>query len=233
MVSTSDSGAEGPGAPGTRRPGWHVVLTGPGAADQRREALDFLAVSTGVRPGSYRISHRCPGCGAEDHGAPVLEYEPAALRRRGPDAPDAGAPRPAVSFSRAGGWLATAWLDAEHAAAGWRVGVDLEDAGSEAFADGSGLAGVGYSPDEEAALAGLGEQEQPGARAMLWAVKEAVVKAAGTGFTDDPADVAVTVPGSLHLTVPGHPEAVIVLGQHWPGGPPPEGLVGAVVIQRG
>lgn len=227
--------AEGGGAAdgqGHRPPRWHVVLTGPGTADQRRDALDFVAVSVGQRPGTYQVEHHCPTCGATDHGVPSLTYSRLALRRRGPDAPDADAPTPAVSFSRAGGWLATAWVDAADAVAGWSVGVDLEDSDSVAFTAPDELAGVGFSADEEAVIATLAEHEQVQARGLLWCAKEALVKAAGSGFTGDPSEVAVTVPGSLQLGVPDHPEAQVVLDRDWPAGPAPEHLLGAVILLR-
>ncbi|MGW9552540.1 4'-phosphopantetheinyl transferase family protein [Citricoccus zhacaiensis] len=220
---------DGP-APG---PGWHVVVTGPRTGDQRREALDFLAVSLGHRPGTFEVTHRCPQCGSEDHGQPELRHSRLARRRRGPDAlapGDLAAPLPAVSFSRAGGWLATAWLGASDAAAGWRIGVDLEQAGSAAFAAPSELAGVGFSAEEERLLGALEDHIRPGTRGQLWCAKEALAKALGTGFTGDPADVAVTVPGTLELAVPDRPGSVIVPDRDWPGGHAPDHLLGAVVL---
>ncbi|WP_313822178.1 4'-phosphopantetheinyl transferase superfamily protein [Citricoccus sp.] len=214
-------------------PGWHVVVTGPRAGDQRREALDFLAVSLGLRPATFEVTHRCPHCGSEDHGQPELRHSRVARRRRGPDALAAGdlaAPLPAVSFSRAGGWLATAWLGAPDAAAGWRIGVDLEQAGSAAFAGPSELAGVGFSATEERLIGALEDHVRPGARGQLWCAKEALAKARGTGFIGDPADVAVTAPGSLELAVPDRPGARIVPDRDWPGGHAPDHLLGAVVL---
>jgi hypothetical protein len=220
-------------------PNWHVVVTGPRAGDQRREALDFLAVSLGYRPGTFTVVHRCPHCGAADHGVPALEYSGLARRRHGPGAlPPAGSaqardPLPALSFSRARGWLATAWLDAASTARGWRIGVDLEDGESGAFQTADGLGDVGFSTGESAALDLLPEAERPPARARLWTLKEAVVKARGTGFDVDPASVAVTVPGGLGLGIPGHPEAIVVPGEDWPGGPVVEGLHGMVAVLLG
>lgn len=237
------------GVPTAGAPSWHVVLTGPRAGDQRREALDFLAVCRGHRPGTWETVHRCPGCGSDQHGAPSLRLTAAARRRRGRDRPDGGASTPAVSFSRCGGWLATAWLDPEPADSGaaagdgapWRIGVDIELVDSPAFAteDGLGPAGssVGFAPEELQAVARLPEAQRPAVRATLWAVKEAVVKARGTGFTADPAELVVgrhdPQAGALVLGVPGHPEAVIAVGTQWPGGEPPEGQVGAVVLLSG
>ncbi|QCU77772.1 4-phosphopantetheinyl transferase family protein [Citricoccus sp. SGAir0253] len=212
------------------QPGWHVVVTGPRAGDQRREALDFLAVALGHRPGTFEVTHRCPRCGSAEHGVPALEYSRLARRRRGPDAVDPDRVLPAVSFSRCRGWLATAWADEAATAAGWHVGVDLEDAAAPAFAEGEGMPGVGYSAEEEALVGALEEHERPGVRCLLWCAKEALVKARGTGFTADPADVAVTVPGRLRLAVPGAPGAVVVTDRDWPGGPAPEHLLGAVVL---
>jgi hypothetical protein len=215
-----------------------VVVTGPRAGDQRREALDFLAVSLGHRPGTFEVAHRCPGCGSTDHGVPELRYSRLARRRHGPDAVDPARALPAVSFSRSRGWLATAWLDAASAAEGWRIGVDIEELGSSAFATADDLGAVGYSVAEAAAIAGLSASDQPLARARLWSVKEALVKARGTGFRQDPAEVSL-VPAAedadgsdrvLAWRVPGAPAAVVSADRHWPGGAAPEGLVGAVVL---
>lgn len=214
-------------------PGWHVVVTGPRTGDQRREALDFLAVSLGHRPGTFEVIHRCSHCGSEDHGQPELRHSRLARRRRGPDAlapGDLAAPLPAVSFSRAGGWLATAWLGVPETVAGWRIGVDLEQAGSAAFAEPSELAGVGFSEEEERMLGALEEHVRPGTRGLLWCAKECLAKAHGTGFIGDPADVAVTLPGTLELAVPDRPGSVIVPDRDWPGGPAPDHLLGAVVL---
>ena len=214
-------------------PGWHVVLTGPRAGDQRREALDFLAVSLGHRPGTFTVVHHCPRCGAQDHGAPEVAYSPLARRRRGPDAltgASGSAPLPAVSFSRAGGWLATAWVEPAAAARGWRIGVDLEVTGAPAFQTAAGLGEVAYSPGEADVVSRRAAAEQPAVRAALWSLKEAVVKAFGTGFETDPSAVRVTVPGTLTPRIPGHPEAVVVPGEHWPGGSPGEGLTGMVCL---
>lgn len=216
-------------------PGWHVVLTGPRTGDQRREALDFLAVSLGHLPGTFEVLHRCPQCGGSDHGEPVLGYSRLARRRRGPEALDAAAAPgvlPAVSFSRAGGWLATAWVDPESTARGWRVGVDLEVSGDPAFTSAEGLGEVAYSPDEAEVVARSAPAEQHAVRAVLWTLKEAVVKARGTGFEGDPAAVRVTVPGTVTPQIPGHPEAVVVAGEDWPGGPPGEGLTGMLCLLR-
>lgn len=219
-------------------PGWHVVVTGPRAGDQRREALDFLAVSLGHRPGTFEVAHHCPSCGSAEHGAPVLQYSRLARRRHGPDTVDPDRPLPAVSFSRSRGWLATAWLDAASAADGWRIGVDIEDLGSSAFTTAEDLGNVGYSEAEAAAIETLPAPDRPWARARLWSVKEAIVKARGTGFQADPAQVSLVLPAGaastedpgLGWSVPGTPAAVVSADPEWPGGAAPEGLVGAVVV---
>ncbi|MGM7668878.1 4'-phosphopantetheinyl transferase family protein [Microbacterium sp. A93] len=216
-------------------PDWHVVLTGPQAGDQRREALDFLAVSLGHRPGTFTVVHHCPRCGAQDHGAPRLAYSALARRRRGPDAltgADEAEALPALSFSRAGGWLATAWVDPVASGHGWRIGVDLEVSGAPAFSSADGLGEVAYSSEETAVVSRCAPAEQPAVRAALWSLKEAVVKARGTGFEGDPSEVRVTAPGTLTPQIPGHPEAVVVAGDHWPGGPVGKGLTGMLCLLR-
>lgn len=226
------------GAPTTGAPSWHVVLTGPRTPDQRREALDFLAVSRGFRPGTWEAIHHCPECGSDQHGTPSLRLTSLARRRHGTGLPDDATPVPCVSFSRCGGWLATAWLDPDAAQTGWRIGVDIEQTGSPAFATADGLgppeSSVGFSAAEQQAVAELPEAQQPAVRATLWAVKEAVVKALGTGFRTDPSDLSVArtdpATGGLRLEVPDHPEAVVVLGTDWPGGELADGQAGAVVL---
>jgi len=60
--------------------------------------------------------------------------------------------------------------------------------------------------------------ERPAARARLWTRKEALVKAAGTGFTGDPAAVdALTVPADVVL---------VDLTDRLPGG-----LLGALALR--
>ncbi len=216
-----------------RQPAWHVVLTGPRSADQRREALDFVAVSLGHRPGAFSVVHHCLQCGSADHGVPTLTHSARVLRWRarhpGSDRTgDAGLP--AVSFSRASGWLATAWVDPAAAARGWRIGVDLEEVDNPAFATAVELGAIAFSPDEAAAVERLAPAERPAARAALWCLKESVVKALGTGFAGDPAGVRVTAAGALTPQLPGHPEAVVVTDGHWPGGPVGEGLTGVVCL---
>lgn len=226
------------GAPTSGAPSWHVVLTGPRTPDQRREALDFMAVCHGHRPGTWEAVHRCPDCGSEDHGAPALRLSALARRRQGTGLPDDVTPVPAVSFSRCGGWLATAWLDPGAVELGWRIGVDIESAGSRAFATADGLGAgsnaVGFSAAEQRAIAAQPEVQQAALRATLWAVKEATVKALGIGFRADPSDLSVaeTDPdsGALAVQIPEHPEAVVVLGTDWPGGELPDGQVGAIVL---
>nr|WP_221243645.1 4'-phosphopantetheinyl transferase superfamily protein [Micrococcus sp. TA1] len=203
--------------------------------------MDYLAVSLGHRPGTFEVEHRCPACGSAEHGAPVLRYSRLALRRHGPDAVDPARALPAVSFSRSRGWLATAWLDAALVADGWRIGVDIEELGSSAFATADELGAVGFSVAEASAIAGLPPADRPLARARLWSAKEALVKARGTGFRGDPAGVPlvpadegpddpdVEDPG-LTWAVPGAPGAVVSADPYWPGGSAPEGLVGAVVV---
>ena len=73
-------------------------------------------------------------------------------------------------------------------------------ADAAAFADEDGLGGVGFSTAERARVRELLTPERPAARARLWTRKEALVKAAGTGFTGDPAAVdALTVPADVVL----------------------------------
>jgi len=93
--------------------------------------------------------------------------------------------------------------------AGMTVGVDIEHSGRPDRL--AGIAARVFSPPELAAWQSLPPESQPTAFYRLWTIKEAVLKAAGCGFSVSPADIdtgnCITPPDGLEcLTVflPGH-----------------------------
>ncbi|MDO4240137.1 4'-phosphopantetheinyl transferase superfamily protein [Micrococcus sp.] len=171
---------------------------------------EALAGVWGVDPGPLGLARRCPACGSEVHGAPRLTGLPAGRRAlvslTGVADDDGTRLRVAAWWTpgaeteretrRRPGRRGDAFL-AGAAAAGraWGLGLDLERRDASAFAGPDGLGDVGLSAGERAWVAGLPPADRPAARVRLWTRKEALVKAAGTGFTGDPADVSARAPG--------------------------------------
>lgn len=161
-----------------------------------------------------------------DHGAPRLRGLPAG-RRALVSFSRVTDPRTGVRL-RVGAWWAPGGDGdgAEDAAgpddgpaAAPGLGLDVERVDAPAFADPDALGEVGFSTAERAWAAARPRSERPAARARLWTRKEALVKAAGTGFTGDPADVAAL-----------HPPPGVVLLDVAAG--LPDGLVGSVALRR-
>ena len=166
----------------TAGPGVLVRLR-PDAGDR---AADHAALAELV--GAARIRHRCLACGADDHGAPEAVLA------------DGGSTAGHVSLARAGGWVALA------ASSTGRVGVDIEEIARVAA---SRFDDVAFDDRERAMLARLDrldrrdrrESEKGGdlvgphagqrMRARLWAAKEAILKAAGTGLRSDPRSLGI------------------------------------------
>ncbi|QQE48552.1 4-phosphopantetheinyl transferase family protein [Micrococcus luteus] len=174
-----------------------AVPASAGAADAVSALLGqvrtALTAAWGVPVGPLGLRHACAGCGSAAHGVPALTGLP----------PDRVA---LVSFTRVrmpgaeGRARIGAWWAPARPADGLGLGVDVERADAAAFEDEDGLGGVGFSTAERARVRELPTPERPAARARLWTRKEALVKAAGTGFTGDPAAVdALTVPADVVL----------------------------------
>ena len=150
------------------------------------EIASALADVWGEPVGPLGLGHACPACGGTDHGAPSLTGLPtgrcALVSFTHVAVP--GAPGMRV---RLGAW----WAGAGRGAG---LGLDLEREDAPAFATDAALGDVAFSPRERGWLADHDEVARPAARAVLWTRKEAVVKAAGTGFTGDPTDVPALRP---------------------------------------
>lgn len=157
-----------------------------GAALLRRVAAGCLSVD----PGQLRVDRRCRRCGAQ-HGKPTL-----------PDHPEID-----VSVAHAGEQIAVAL------ARGPRIGVDVErirdlDVGE--------LARSTFTSDEAAQLAALPAGERTAAFFRLWTCKESIVKALGTGITDDFAHASARTSGAaLHELpcAPGYVATLAVIGR--------------------
>lgn len=80
------------------------------------------------------------------------------------------------------------------------VGVDVELARDEV--DTVGVAGVVFSPEEQQVLTALPAHSRRAAFFQLWARKEALIKAEGTGFTEPSSDFTLTV-------APGEPPRLL------------------------
>jgi 4'-phosphopantetheinyl transferase len=133
----------------------------------RLAVADHLAVP----PTELTFDFTCSRCG-EHHGPPRILAGPGAGT--------------ALSLTRSSGLIAVALLASEAAHRNVRVGVDIERVDAVGF---EGFDGVALSPGERTALGGA-----PGstpARAALWARKEAVAKALGSGLRRDPREIDV------------------------------------------
>ena len=156
-----------------------------------------LAHVWGEPLGPLGLAHDCPGCGSTVHGAPTLVGLPpgrtALVSFTHVALPDR---RGHLRRHRVGAWHIPSLHDAPDGHQDARrliqpgLGLDMVRVDEQAFADESGLGSVAYSAAEKGWIRTFDELEQGFARAKLWARKEALVKAAGSGFMGDPALVA-------------------------------------------
>jgi len=129
----------------------------------------LVADETGVDPRRLEFERRCATCGTDRHGKPHL----------------AGMRDLHVSVSY-GEHMAVAVVTNIG-----EVGIDVEDLES---ADFDGFGSVTLDASETAHLAGLDGDGLLAARALLWARKEAILKATGHGLVVDPSQVVVSAP---------------------------------------
>lgn len=147
-------------------------------------AADLL----GLDPSRLSASFTCPGCspadGNPDHGRPGYSLDAERLPL-------------ALSLSRAGSRVLLAALDLRESLGGadggtgttTGIGIDLESVARVGF---DGFDDVALDAAEARSIVELHHTDRAHGRALLWARKEALVKALGTGFTDrDPAAVTV------------------------------------------
>jgi 4'-phosphopantetheinyl transferase len=167
------------------------------------------AAWTGQAPDALVLGATCLTCGGP-HGKPHLE---------------GGDPAVHVSLSRAAGQVVVVAVT--------RLGPIGVDAEVESAVDFDGFDAVALAPGEQRAVADLPDDRRSSGRAVLWARKEAVLKATGHGLMAAPSDVEVSAPfappellawrvdpsgvGPVHL-------ANLALG---------EGLAGAVAVVGG
>ncbi len=153
----------------------------------RRLMAEILDVDPGLPVSRFACPRCTPSRGSTDHGRPGYTLR--------------GEPLPLLpSLSRAGGFVLLGILDRRSDpsrsssadtdrhlrsdAGGGNAsgfGIDLE---SVRRADFEGFDDIALTRDEAAAVGELPEPLRPAARARLWARKEALAKALGTGFVD-------------------------------------------------
>ncbi|MDQ4502643.1 4'-phosphopantetheinyl transferase superfamily protein [Sinomonas sp. ASV322] len=139
----------------------------------------FVAEAVGAEPEAIVPLYWCPACGAGEHGAPGFAL--AASDDDGLDVPRPARLPVAASMSRAAGWALLA-VEPAGGSASVRVGVDLARP-----ADFATIPEAAFSPSERVRLADSRDARVEAAR--LWARKEALLKALGTGLRTDPATV--------------------------------------------
>jgi len=119
------------------------------------------------------ISSHCPQCGSRDHGVPVATFREASRRK----AQEELAPFPTISLSRCEGLVAVALT------AVGILGIDVESVSRISRAS---IDDVAFHTEEISQLERLTPVDAALHRTILWAAKEAILKAAGTGLTVAP-----------------------------------------------
>jgi 4'-phosphopantetheinyl transferase len=163
-------------------PGLRAILdpTELERADRKPDPLPFIGAHAflrtvvgerlGVEPTTLRFERHCTTCGTDQHGKPCI----------------AGHEDLHISLSY------TERLAVLALSEDGEVGVDVEDVTE---ADFDGFDAVTLAPEEVAAIERYDGDELLAARALLWARKEAVLKATGDGLVVDPTEVVVSGPG--------------------------------------
>lgn len=137
----------------------------------------FAAGILSVRPGELTADYSCPDCGTGpelDHGRPGYRLD--------------GAPaRLSLSLSRSRGWaLLAAGRAVGPGSVGAAIGIDLEHSSGAMF---TGFDDVALTPTERRLLTELPPDRADHWRTAVWARKEALLKARGTGLRVDPCSV--------------------------------------------
>ncbi|WP_024367034.1 4'-phosphopantetheinyl transferase family protein [Arthrobacter sp. TB 26] len=137
----------------------------------------FAAGILSVRPGELTADYSCPDCGTGpelDHGRPGYRLD--------------GAPTGlSLSLSRSRGWaLLAAGRGVGPGSAGSTIGIDLEHSSGTVF---PGFDDVALTPAERQLLTELPPDQADHWRTAVWARKEALLKARGTGLRLDPCSV--------------------------------------------
>lgn len=132
-------------------------------ADAHLLLATVVAGFAGVDRRTVAVGHRCPSCGATEHG-----------RSRATVAGRAGPP---VSVARTDGVVVVAVGPVD-------VGIDVERSGR---VDVGAVAPVALTAAEADRLEGLAERVREAAVLRTWVAKEAVLKCLGTGLTVDPS----------------------------------------------
>ncbi|MEA5454517.1 4'-phosphopantetheinyl transferase superfamily protein [Sinomonas sp. JGH33] len=140
----------------------------------------LVGEALGVGPGRILPLYRCPACGDGEHGSPGF----ALAASDDGDAGDALSTRLllAASMSRAAGWALLGLERSRECSAPARIGVDLAHA-----SDFGTIPDSAFSSRECLRLTASRDAQAEAAR--LWARKEALLKAMGTGLRTDPASV--------------------------------------------
>jgi 4'-phosphopantetheinyl transferase len=155
----------------------------------RERVLTLAAEELDVARERLQLLFDCRGCERGNdgkHGQPQLQLD--------------GAPSPVrLSYSRHGQWLLVALIFRPVL-----LGVDLEDAASDAFGETDNIDGVALTADERRLVASSDSARLM--RARLWTRKEALLKSTGHGLRLAPDSVGVA-------DTDGSPKLVL-----WPGG---------------
>ncbi|GLB66363.1 4'-phosphopantetheinyl transferase family protein [Arthrobacter mangrovi] len=155
----------------------------------REQVLLLAAEELDVARGRLELLFDCRDCERGNdgsHGQPQLQLD--------------GAPSPVrLSYSRTGQWLLVALIFRPVL-----LGVDLEDAGSDAFGETENIDPAAFT-EEERRLVGSSDSPRL-LRARLWTRKEALLKSTGHGLRLAPDSVGVAdADGSPKLMLwPGH-----------------------------